>query len=290
MITMGLPADVSNGIKMTVTLEVSLIQTRRYRWHMASRSPVDTEPVDTEPAGREQTRQRVIRAAIDLLTREGRDAVTTRAVAVAAGLQPPAIYRLFGDKEGLLDAVAEYGFATFLASKHVDPDPQDPIEDLREGWDLAVEFGLANPALYVLMYSEPNREHSAAFQAGMEILMGRVRRLAAGGWLRVEEDLAAGVIHATARGAVLTWLSMPEQRRHPALLTALREAMVGAITNRRPAVEEQGPAGAARALRAVLSEQSAEGTQGTETVQTTLSDGERHLLGEWLERLAANPS
>jgi AcrR family transcriptional regulator len=256
---------------------------------MASRSPVGTGPDtapdaapdtggDSDTTGREQTRQRVIKAAIDLLTRQGRDAVTTRAVAVAAGLQPPAIYRLFGDKEGLLDAVAEYGFATFLASKHVDPDPPDPIEDLRAGWDLAVEFGLANPALYALMYSEPNHEHSAAFQAGMEILRGRVRRLAAGGWLRVEEDLAAGVIHATARGAVLTWLSMPEGRRHPALLTALREAMVGAITNERPAIQEEGPAGAARALRAVLPE------------QTTLSDGERHLLGEWLDRLAGNPA
>jgi AcrR family transcriptional regulator len=233
-------------------------------------------PVDTDATGREQTRLRVIRTAIDLLTRDGRGAVTTRAVAAAAGLQPPAIYRLFGDKEGLLDAVAEYGFATFLASKRVDPDPEDPIEDLREGWDMAVEFGLANPALFVLMYSEPNREHSAAFQAGLKILMGRVRRLAAGGWLRVEEDLAAGIIHATARGAVLTWLSMPEERRPPALLTALREAMVGAVTTQRPAVQEEGPAGAARALRAVLPE------------QTALSDGERHLLGEWLDRLATD--
>ncbi len=76
------------------------------------------------PAGREQTRQRVIDAAIDLLTSGGRDAVTTRAVADAAGLQPPAIYRLFGDKEGLLDAVAEYGFASFVAGKRFDPDPR----------------------------------------------------------------------------------------------------------------------------------------------------------------------
>src|SRR3984885_9548464 len=96
---------------------------------------------DSDAAGREQVRQRVIEAAIELLTREGRDAVTTRRVAVAAGLQPPAIYRLFGDKDGLLDARAEYGFARFLAAKHVDPDPADPIADLKAGWDLAVEFG-----------------------------------------------------------------------------------------------------------------------------------------------------
>ncbi|MFD9502791.1 TetR/AcrR family transcriptional regulator [Streptomyces sp. NPDC060035] len=226
--------------------------------------------------GREQPRQRVIEAAADLLEREGRDAVTTRAVAVAAGVQPPAIYRLFGDKDGLLEAVAEHGFATFLATKHVDPDPQDLIEDLRAGWDLAVEFGLANPALYALMYSEPTRAESPAFKAGMEILMGRVRRLAVGGWLRVDEELAAMIIHATARGAVLTWLSLPEDRRNPALLTTLRESMIATVTNEEPAVQDAGPAGAARALRAALPE------------QTTLSSGERHLLGEWLDRLASD--
>ncbi|MFD4527271.1 TetR family transcriptional regulator [Streptomyces sp. NPDC058470] len=105
---------------------------------------------DTAAVGREQARQRVIEAAADLLAREGRDAVTTRAVAVAAGMQAPAIYRLFGDKDGLLEAVAEHGFAAFLATKNVEARPQDPIEDLRAGWDLAVEFGLANPAPYTL--------------------------------------------------------------------------------------------------------------------------------------------
>ncbi|MER6115934.1 helix-turn-helix domain-containing protein [Streptomyces sp. NPDC001743] len=90
----------------------------------------------------------------------GRDAVTTRAVAVAAGLQPPAVYRLFGDKDGLPEAVAEHGFAEFLAAKRGGPVPHDPLADLRAGWDLAVEFGLAHPALYTLMYSEPDRTAS----------------------------------------------------------------------------------------------------------------------------------
>ncbi|MFD9542316.1 TetR/AcrR family transcriptional regulator [Streptomyces sp. NPDC060022] len=192
------------------------------------------------------------------------------------GVLLPAIYRLFGDKDGLLDAVAEYGFATFLANKNVDPDPRDLIEDLRAGGDLAVEFGLANPALYTLMYSEPTRAESPAFETGMDILMGRVRRLAVGGRLRVDEELAALIIHATARGAVLTWLSLPEDRRNPALLTTVRESTISAVTNEEPAVQDAGPAGAARALRAALPE------------QTTLGSGEQHLLGEWLNRLASD--
>ncbi|MGW2602117.1 TetR/AcrR family transcriptional regulator [Streptomyces klenkii] len=229
-------------------------------------------------AARELTRQRVVEAAADLLAREGRDAVTTRAVAAAAGVQAPAIYRLFGDKDGLLEAVAEHGYVTFLAAKHAaDRHAQDPVEDLRAGWDLAVEFGLANPELYALMYGEPRRgTTSAAFHAGMRILLGRIRRLAAGGWLRVDEKLAAALVHASARGTVLTWLSLPEGQRDPALLTAMRESMVAAVTHEKPAVQDAGPAGAARALRALLPE------------QTALSDAEQHLLSEWLDRLASD--
>jgi AcrR family transcriptional regulator len=245
-----------------------------------SARPTETDGAAAEPggtaSGREQTRQRIIEAAIGLLERDGRDAVTTRSVAVAAGVQPPAIYRLFGDKDGLLDAVAEHGFAAFLAAKHLDPDPADPIADLRAGWDLAVEFGLANPALYALMSTEPTRAGSAASMAGREILMGRIRRLAAGGWLRVDEELAAAIIRATASGAVLTWLSLPEEQRDPALLGILRESMVAAVTSQQPAVRDSGPAGAARALRAVLPD------------RTALSGAEQSLLREWLDRLAAD--
>lgn len=230
---------------------------------------------DLAPLTEAGPRERIVAAAVRLLAEGGREAVSTRAVSAAAGVQAPTIYRLFGDKDGLLEAVAEHGYATFLASKPLDPHP-DPIEDMRVGWDLAVEFGLTHPALYALMYGEPRRgTTSEAFQAGMRILMGRIHRLAAGGWLRVDEQIAAAVIHATARGAVLTWLSLPEERRDPALLTIMREAMVAAVTSAEPAVQHAGPAGAARALRAAL------------PAQTVLNPAEENLLRHWLDRLAA---
>ncbi|TDC08271.1 TetR/AcrR family transcriptional regulator [Nonomuraea longispora] len=242
------------------------------------RTRADTSPGSTpEGGGRELTRRRVVEAAAGLLAREGREAVTTRAVAAAAGVQPPAIYRHFDDMDGLLDAVAEHGYTRFIETKRAVPTPDDPVDDLRAGWDLAVEFGLANPALYAMLYGEPRRgTDSPAHRAGMEMLHGRIRRIAAAGRLRVDEPLAAAIIHATARGAVLTWLSLPEDGRDPALLTAMRESMVTAVTTDEPAVQDPGPAGAARALRAALPQQS------------TLSEAEQHLLGEWLDRLAAD--
>jgi len=94
---------------------------------------------------RDATRERIVETAAELLARGGREAVTTRAVATAAGVQPPTIYRLFGDKVGLLDAVTEHGFRAYLADKGVAS--ADPVADLRSGWDLHVGFGLANPAV-----------------------------------------------------------------------------------------------------------------------------------------------
>ncbi len=226
-------------------------------------------------------RNRIVEAAVDLLEKGGPDAVSTRAVAAAAGMQPPAIYRLFGDKEGLLEAVAEHGYTQFLQSKrdHLDPDPQDPVEELRRGWDMVVEFGISRPELFAVMNQATGRGSEAAHRAGLEILRGRVRRLAAGGWLRVDEELAAQIIQATGRGAVTTWHSTPAERRNPALLTVLRESMVAAITRAEPALPaaESGPAAAARALRAALPDNA-----------DVLSDAEQRLLREWLTRLAAD--
>ncbi|QKW23166.1 TetR/AcrR family transcriptional regulator [Kitasatospora sp. NA04385] len=224
-------------------------------------------------------RRRIVEAAVELLESGGPDAMSTRAVAAAAGVQPPAIYRLFGDKDGLLEAVAEHGYAQFLESKRarLDPDPEDPVEELRRGWDTVVEFGVSRPELFAVMSRATGSESGAAHRAGLEILHGRVRRLAAAGWLRVDEELAAQVIRATGLGVVATWHATPAERRDPALLTTLRESMVAAVTRAEPAVPaaESGPAPAARALRAALPDDSG-----------VLSDAEQRLLAEWLTRLA----
>src|ERR1700744_1943264 len=106
------------------------------------------------PSGRDRTRARIVEVAAELLATGGRDSVSTRAVALAAGTQAPAIYRLFGDKDGLLEAVAEYGFASYLARKPPVAPTADPVAGLKAGWDLHIDFGLENPALFSLMYDD----------------------------------------------------------------------------------------------------------------------------------------
>lgn len=226
----------------------------------------------------DETRDQVIDAAAALLADGGRSAVTTRAVATRASVPVPTIYRHFQDMDDLLDAVAVRGFEAFQRSKQSVPPKEDPVDDLRQGFDLAVEFGITNAALFSLMYGEPSRAAtSAAYQKGIRILRDRVRRLAASGSLAVDEDLAVAIIQASTRGAVLTWLSTPEDRRDPEFWTVSRDALVTAITTTTPATREPGMAAAARAVEANLD------------TTAVLTPGERHLLTELLARLEQSP-
>ncbi len=223
----------------------------------------------------DDTRTRILAAAAELLAEGGREAVSTRAVGAAAGVQAPTIYRLFGDKRGLLDALATYGLTAYLNRK-IDQEPSDdPVEDLRAGWDLHLEFGLANPALYALMYGEPGAPSPAAVAAA-EILAAHIGRIARTGRLRVSEERAAQLVHAAGSGTTLSLIAMPEEARDLGLSDLAREAVIAAITTDAPATTSTGPVGAATALRAALPE------------TTALTEGEQILLREWLDRIAGD--
>src|ERR1700684_2752176 len=151
------------------------------------------------PTGKQRTTEaKIIDAAAWLLREHGPAAVTTRRVAEQAGVQPPAIYRLFGDKDGLLEAVAEHVMTEYASSKAAiveaaSSDNVDPLDDLRAGWQSQIDFGVSNPALFRLL-SDPTRvARSPGAQSGKRVLEARVHRLAAAGRLRVSEPRAVGM-------------------------------------------------------------------------------------------------
>ena len=224
---------------------------------------------------REATRIRIVEAAAALVAQGGREALTTRSVAAAAGVQAPTIYRLFGDKDGLIDAVVLHGYRSYFEEKTARQPGPDPVEDLRRGWDLHVAFGLSNPALYVLMYGNPRPGRTpAVIAASQQVLAEHVRRVAAAGRLRLPEQQAAELIHAAGSGTVLSLLATTEARRDPRLSALAREAVIAAVTTTDAAVDAPGPVAAAIALCARLPE------------ATALSEAERRLLDEWLQRIA----
>ncbi|MGN9907564.1 TetR/AcrR family transcriptional regulator [Phytohabitans sp. LJ34] len=220
-------------------------------------------------------RERIIEATATLLAEGGRDAVSTRTVCAAAQVQAPAIYRLFGDMQGLLDAVGGFGLASYLSEKAALDDSADPVDNLRAGWDLHVEFGLAQPAFYTLIFGDvrPGHQPPAAAQAAA-ILADRVHRIAQAGRLRVTEEQAAQLIHSAGKGVTLTLIATPPEKRDLRLSTMARESILATITTETAAaVASNGLVNAAVSLQAHLDE------------ATILTDRERALLDEWLHRI-----
>jgi AcrR family transcriptional regulator len=226
---------------------------------------------------RADLRARITEVAAALLADGGASAITTRGVADAAGVQAPTIYRLFGDKDGLLEAVAEHTMAVQTAAKARLASTAaragvDPLEDLERSWRSQVEFGLENPSLFRLL-SDPERvRRSPAARAGREVLAGRVHRLAERGLLRVGEDRAVDLIHAAGTGVIQTLLATPADRRDLTLPDALYRGVLSQILRTTPAGEDEDPvAAAAVTLRAAAPR------------LPTLSSAERGLLIQWLD-------
>lgn len=228
---------------------------------------------DQTAGARDDVRSDIVSAAAQLLHEKGARAVTTRGVAEAAGVQAPTIYRLFGDKDGLVDAVAEHVMATYVAAKSAAANVSgDPLADLRSAWQVHVEFGLANPELYTLLSTRRLGNPSPATVAGIEVLRRRVRRLAAAGLLRVPEERALMTIHAAGTGTVLALLGMPARQRDAGLSDAMFDAVTGSILATVPATPDTTARSVAITFAALLPDLPA------------LTDAERTLMAEWLAR------
>ncbi|MEP6781091.1 MAG: TetR/AcrR family transcriptional regulator [Gemmatimonadaceae bacterium] len=229
-------------------------------------------------------RGRIIRATALLLESGGKDAVSTRAVAAAAGVQAPTIYRQFGDMQGLLQVVAADTLSAYVQQKRVLENSDDPIADLRHGWDHHVAFGVGNPATYLLIYNDAElMAGTPAKREGEAILRSQVTRIAEDGRLGVGVEHAARMINAACRGVVLSLISTAVEARDVRLSDAVREAILTAITvplsSDEVTKELQSVnrvASRAVALRAVLAEKP-----------NTLSPAEELLLRDWLDRLAS---
>ena len=218
-------------------------------------------------------RERLIEVAAGLLARGGPEAVTTRSVALAAGVQAPTLYRLFGDKNGLLDAVVAHGLGAYVGGKKIDLDA-DPVADLRAGWELNIGFGLANPELFRLMHTALRTpDGRAALEAGTNVLRERIHRVAVAGRLRVSEQRALALIGAAGTGVLFTLLNWPEDQRDDGLPDAAWAAVSAVILVDRPAATA-GPVAAAVTLRAALPDLPG------------FTPAERAFFDDWLARIS----
>jgi AcrR family transcriptional regulator len=179
------------------------------------------------------TRRAILEAAESILARRDADELSIREVCARAGVTAPTIYHHFGDRQALVDRVVDDCFARFDQWLVEHPAPADPVEALHWGFDRSVEFGLAHPTQYRLLFGRRHATPSAQGLATYDRLrrgMGDVERA---GRLRTDVDTATlaywAAMHGATALAVLGVLAPGS-----AVLAIAREAIVERITRPRP--------------------------------------------------------
>jgi AcrR family transcriptional regulator len=100
----------------------------------------------------EPTSARIATEARKLLDSEGVDAVTMRRVASAVGITAMAVYRHYPDRDGLLNALADDGFAELSARLTTARLKGDLDTRMRKVLDVNLDFALEHPRLFELMF------------------------------------------------------------------------------------------------------------------------------------------
>lgn len=96
-------------------------------------------------------RAELLRAAVEILDKDGPDALQTRKIAGAAGTSTMAVYTHFGGMPALIAAVAEEGLCQFDAALTMAP-TSDPVADLMAAGMAYRRFAIERPHMYRLMF------------------------------------------------------------------------------------------------------------------------------------------
>ena len=211
-----------------------------------------------------------------LITSDDND-IAIRSVCDAVGVTQPVLYRLFGDKQGLLDALADRGMERYAAHKSEQQATDDPVADLRAGWDDHMRFARDNPALYQLMFGPAASADARAVRAVFDLLVEVLTRCAAVGALRTEPQIAARSILSANVGSALNRIAEPalfdddDRLSHRLRAAIFCEFLPGEVET-----AAEAPIGeAALRLRSQLQ------TRQSDVLETA----ELRLLDRWLVRL-----
>ncbi len=106
-------------------------------------------------------RRQLIKTALIIISDQGLGKISMRGLGQRLGVSRTAPYRHFSDKNDLLCAIAEEGYKN-LANKITDSNKQltPPLEKLRNIGIAYVEFAIANPVHYRLMFGNEILENN----------------------------------------------------------------------------------------------------------------------------------
>jgi len=149
-------------------------------------------------ARRPNTRADILTAAASLLATEGVDGVTMRAVGARVGITAMAIYRHFADRNALLDALHDRGFAALGQHLRRRLRARTPEQRLLGALDAYLDFALRRPREFDLMFVHRVRatrrfpqDYAAGRGEAFDLVAGEVAACMHTGVLRTDDVLEA---------------------------------------------------------------------------------------------------
>ncbi len=101
-------------------------------------------PAKTDP-------ESILNAALEMLERDGPEALSMRNLATALEMKAPSLYRHYPDKAALETALKMRGSEMLQAALEKASLNQEPIEVMRKAANASLKFARAHPYLYDLM-------------------------------------------------------------------------------------------------------------------------------------------
>ncbi len=180
------------------------------------------------------TRRAILDAAEAILVHRDADELSIREVCARAGVTAPTVYHHFGDRQALIDRVVDDCFARFDQWLVEHPPPADPVEALHWGFDRYVEFGLAHPNQYRLLFGRRHATPSPQGLAAYDRLRRGMADVERAGRLRCSVDDAT-LAYWTAMHGVTSLAILGVVKPGSTVVALAREGVIERITRPGPA-------------------------------------------------------
>ncbi|MCF6474234.1 TetR/AcrR family transcriptional regulator [Nonomuraea sp. MG754425] len=162
-----------------------------------------------ERAGHDELRSRLLDVAVNLLRTDGPESLTMRRIAAEAGCTTTVIYTMFGNREGLAEALYLEGFERFRRILEAVPQRRDPLEQLHALGPAYRQACLTEPGYYSLMFEraipgfEPSERARTLARAALNILDRVIADCISAGYLTpTQPRKIADALWAAAQGAI----------------------------------------------------------------------------------------
>jgi AcrR family transcriptional regulator len=109
----------------------------------------------------------IARAATELLSEEGPDALSIRRIASRAKVAPMTVYNRFGSKQGVVDSLFVKGFQQLEAVMNEFGKTGSIETDMVSASQAYRNFAVSNPTLYALMFSRAVPDYEPSEQAAL---------------------------------------------------------------------------------------------------------------------------